>query len=51
MSCLADDLPDVSSVDLNPVVVSEHGVAVLAATVRLDILNRLDDRRELSASP
>ncbi len=51
VSCLADDLPDVSSVDLNPVVVSQQGVAVLAATVRLDILNRLDDRRELSASP
>jgi acyl-CoA synthetase (NDP forming) len=51
VSCLTDDLPDVSSVDLNPVVVSERGVAVLAATVRLDTLARLDDRRKLSASP
>jgi acyl-CoA synthetase (NDP forming) len=51
VSCLADALPDVALVDLNPVVVGEHGLAVLSATVRLARLPRLDDRRELRSSP
>jgi len=50
VSCLTDALPDVALVDVNPVVVADHGLAVLAATVRLARLPRLDDRRELSAS-
>ncbi|WP_405722201.1 GNAT family N-acetyltransferase [Streptomyces sp. NBC_01537] len=35
VSLLADDLPEVVSVDLEPVVVAQRGVAVLGATVRL----------------
>jgi acyl-CoA synthetase (NDP forming)/RimJ/RimL family protein N-acetyltransferase len=35
VSCLAQDLPEVSDLELNPVVVSEHGVSVLDATIRL----------------
>jgi acyl-CoA synthetase (NDP forming) len=35
ISRLADDLPEVARVELNPVVVSEHGAAVLGAQVRL----------------
>lgn len=49
LSCLADGLPDVAYVDLNPVVVGEHGAAVLSATVHLRTLARHDDRRELGA--
>lgn len=35
VSLLADDLPEVVAVDLEPVVVAQQGVAVLGATVRL----------------
>lgn len=35
VSCLADDLPEVADLELNPVVVGERGLAVLGATVRL----------------
>jgi acyl-CoA synthetase (NDP forming) len=50
VSCLTDELPDVARVDLNPVVVGEHGLAVLAASVHLSDLRRTDDRRKLSTS-
>lgn len=35
VSRLADDLPEAARVELNPVVVSEHGAAVLGAQIRL----------------
>jgi acyl-CoA synthetase (NDP forming) len=35
VSLLADDLPEVVSVDLEPVVVAPQGLSVLGATVRL----------------
>ncbi len=35
VSCLADELPEVASLELNPVVVSGSGLAVLSAEVRL----------------
>jgi acyl-CoA synthetase (NDP forming)/GNAT superfamily N-acetyltransferase len=35
VSMLADDLPEVVAVDLEPVVVAPHGLSVLGATVRL----------------
>lgn len=52
LACLADELPDVASVELNPVVVSTQGAAVLGAIVTLaPAPNRVDaGRRELSAS-
>ena len=51
VACLTDDLPDVARVDLNPVVVSDRGLAVLSARVRLARQPiRADARRELSAT-
>jgi acyl-CoA synthetase (NDP forming) len=35
VSCLADDLPQVAELELNPVLVTEHGVALAGASVRL----------------
>jgi acyl-CoA synthetase (NDP forming)/RimJ/RimL family protein N-acetyltransferase len=35
ISCMALDLPELLALELNPVVVSEHGAAVLGATLRL----------------
>jgi acyl-CoA synthetase (NDP forming) len=35
VSCLADALPEVADLELNPVVAAERGVAVLGATIRL----------------
>jgi acyl-CoA synthetase (NDP forming) len=35
ISCLADDLPEVAELELNPVVVAERGAAVLGATIRV----------------
>jgi acyl-CoA synthetase (NDP forming) len=35
ISCLADDLPEVADLELNPVVVAEQGAAVLGASIRL----------------
>jgi acyl-CoA synthetase (NDP forming)/RimJ/RimL family protein N-acetyltransferase len=50
LSCLADDLEDVAQVELNPVVVSARGLAVLSASVRLATHpGRPDARRELGA--
>ena len=52
VSCLADDLPEVAELELNPVVVSERGAHVLGAVVRLaPVAPRADaGRRELTAS-
>ena len=52
VSCLADDLPEVAELDLNPVVVSERGAHVLGAVVRLAPSEGRTDaaRRELTAS-
>lgn len=48
---LADDLPEVAGLELNPVVVSEHGAAVLGARVRLapDPGRSDSGRRELTS--
>jgi acyl-CoA synthetase (NDP forming) len=35
LSCLADELPEVAALELNPVVVAGTGAAVLHAAVRL----------------
>lgn len=49
VSCLAEDLPEVARLDLNPVVVSGDGLAVLGAVLRLRPTGmRVDSRRELS---
>jgi acyl-CoA synthetase (NDP forming)/RimJ/RimL family protein N-acetyltransferase len=52
VSCLADDLPEVAELELNPVVVAEQGAHVLGAVVRLaPVVARADaGRRELTAS-
>jgi acyl-CoA synthetase (NDP forming) len=34
-SCLAQDLPEIAELELNPVVVAEEGVSVLDATIRI----------------
>ncbi len=53
VSCLADDLPELAELELNPVVVAERGAHVLGAVVRLAPVagGRADaGRRELTAS-
>lgn len=45
VSVLADDLPEVASLELYPVVVAERGAAVLHATVRLRTAQRADALR------
>jgi hypothetical protein len=54
VSCLADDLPEVAELELNPVVVAEQGAHVLGAVVRVAPTpggGRADaGRRELTAS-
>jgi acyl-CoA synthetase (NDP forming) len=52
VSCLADDLPEVARLELNPVVVGERGAAVLGAEIRLaPDLGRADTGpREMTAS-
>lgn len=45
VSVLADDLPEVRSLELHPVVVAEQGVAVLAARVELGAAGRADGAR------
>jgi acyl-CoA synthetase (NDP forming) len=52
VSCLADDLPEVAELELNPVVVAERGAAVLGAVMRVaPDPGRADGaRRELNAS-
>jgi acyl-CoA synthetase (NDP forming) len=51
ISCLADDLPEVAELELNPVVVAERGAHVLGAVVRLGPVQARADagRRELNA--
>jgi acyl-CoA synthetase (NDP forming) len=53
VSCLADDLPEVAELELNPVVVSEQGAHVLGAVVRLAAVAPRADagRRELTGDP
>jgi acyl-CoA synthetase (NDP forming)/GNAT superfamily N-acetyltransferase len=53
VSLLADDLPEVAELELNPVVVSPRGAAVLSARVRLaPPVGRTDsDRRQLTGWP
>jgi acyl-CoA synthetase (NDP forming) len=50
ISCMADELPEIASLELNPVVVSERGASVLGAIVTLaPVPNRVDAvRRELT---
>jgi acyl-CoA synthetase (NDP forming)/RimJ/RimL family protein N-acetyltransferase len=52
VSCLADDLPEVAGLELNPVVVAEQGAHVLGAVVRLAPNEARADagRRELTPS-
>src|SRR4051794_18193094 len=52
VSCLADDLPEVAELELNPVVAAEQGAHVLGAVVRLSNGEARSDagRRELTAS-
>lgn len=45
VAVLAEDVPEVHSLELNPVIVGEHGVAVLAAHVELAEAGRVDGRR------
>lgn len=52
VSCLADGRPEIADLELNPVVVAEHGVAVLGAEIRVaPPPGRTDTgRRELSTT-
>lgn len=43
VSVMADDLPELASLELYPVVVAEHGASVLDATVRLRAAERRTD--------
>jgi acyl-CoA synthetase (NDP forming) len=53
VSVLADDLPEVAELELNPVVVSARGAAVLSSRIRLaPPVGRTDsDRRQLTGWP
>jgi acyl-CoA synthetase (NDP forming)/RimJ/RimL family protein N-acetyltransferase len=53
VACLADELPEVAELELNPVVVSTEGLAVLGAVVRLSPRVERSDtaRRELPQAP
>jgi acyl-CoA synthetase (NDP forming) len=53
VSCLADHRPELAELELNPVVVAEHGLAVVGATIRLAAPEgRVDPgRRELTTAP
>ena len=53
VACLADELPEIAELELNPVVVSTQGLAVLGATVRLARPAERSDtaRRELPTTP
>jgi len=52
VACLADELPEVAELELNPVVVSTEGLAVLGAVIRLTPRVERSDtaRRELPGS-
>ena len=45
LSVLADDLPELRSLELNPVVVAEHGATVLGARAQLGTADRADGSR------
>ncbi|MDQ0373670.1 bifunctional acetate--CoA ligase family protein/GNAT family N-acetyltransferase [Cellulomonas humilata] len=47
VAVLADDLPELRSLELNPVVVSEHGAAVLGARASVSRADRADATRRL----
>ena len=47
VAVLSDALPEIRHLELNPVVVGEHGVTVLAARVTLARAHRADARRRL----
>jgi acyl-CoA synthetase (NDP forming)/RimJ/RimL family protein N-acetyltransferase len=47
LSVLADDLPELRSVELNPVVVAEHGAFVLGSRITLAVAERADSARRL----
>lgn len=47
VSVLADDLPELRSLELNPVVVSEHGAVVLGARASVSHADRADATRRL----
>jgi acyl-CoA synthetase (NDP forming) len=53
VSCLADELPEVEELELNPVVVGVRGAAVLGARIRVAPTTGRPDanRRELTATP
>jgi len=48
IAVLADDLPELRSLELNPVVVSEHGAVVLGARAAVSRADRADATRRLS---
>ncbi len=48
VAVLADDLPELRSLELNPVVVSEHGAVVLGARAAVARADRADGTRRLS---
>ncbi|WP_315097483.1 acetate--CoA ligase family protein, partial [uncultured Cellulomonas sp.] len=48
VAVLADDLPELRSLELNPVVVSEHGAVVLGARAAVSRADRADATRRLS---
>jgi len=52
-STLAQDLPEIADLELNPVVVSDEGVSVLDATIRVapDPGRTDDGLRELTVAP
>jgi acyl-CoA synthetase (NDP forming) len=50
VSVLADDLPELRMLELNPVVVSEHGSAVLGVRVTLAPADRADVTRRLAST-
>jgi acyl-CoA synthetase (NDP forming)/RimJ/RimL family protein N-acetyltransferase len=45
VAVMADDLPELHSLELHPVVVGEHGAAVLAARIELAAAGRTDSSR------
>lgn len=50
VSVLADDLPELRMLELNPIVVSEHGSVVLGARVTLAPADRADVTRRLAST-
>ncbi|WP_426592216.1 GNAT family N-acetyltransferase [Cellulomonas sp. McL0617] len=50
VAVLADDLPELRSLELNPVVVSEHGAVVLGARASVAHADRADATRRLSST-